>query len=864
MLDGTKRRWSTLLAVMLVWTMFSGLGTAVHASADDLDGHWAEESMRAWVESGLLKGYEDGTYRPNQVVTRVELVTLINRAFELTEDTKSQFTDVGSSGGWIYKQVGIAVEAGYIKGYDDGYFRPERHVTREEASYMLTSLLQLDAASLNVLDGFQDVSELTDAGKQAIANMVDKGILKGLSDGILAPQQGLTRAQAVTVLSTTLEIANPTTVYDQEGVYGPESGQDVLKGDVVISAAGVTLRNIKITGDLTVTSEVGEGDVFFKGVTVEGETSIQGGGPNSIHFEDSVLVRISIDKKDGSVRVVVVGESSIQHVLVNSPVKLEESDLTDSGFANVELSDALPTESQVELVGQFESIDVFASDIKVSVPSGSIKELNVQENAANNLINLNKEATVLKLVLDSVAELLGQGKVQQATVNKGAEGSNFETKPNAIEGEGASAATPAPTPGVINPGPISTPEPEPTATPQPSATPPSPCTEASCATLVDLKVGDFTMNRLTGDYTNTGETGFDPHTLGYSIVTDRNMTSVPVSVTVTQSAYTKATYSVWTGNYEDNIGGNVGSEPFEINIHPMKDTRISIQVSNDSKSDVKRYDIYIQYPRTVQEGFKLLRHFNVSNGGKYNYTLASGTLNGERLLASDTIEVYESSSEEEPFQACGYRTCYIPDGKIIGDSGSLFIKVYREQTLLIEGTYQYDLTPIQKIESTDIFTVERLNKQELINEFVNNHSSTPYSHAIKSYIDPVKLKEVLPNVKYVGDGLEFINVERSEYPSALQTDIAKTGISPAGYPGYTFSHANRLDEERTDPMRLGGAFFLQSDDENASKEVEDLFVYFIYYDSDLNPLGYSVQAVTFDEQHVADGYIPSNNWKPTP
>lgn len=93
------------------------------------------------------------------------------------------------------------------------------------------------------------------------------------------------------------------------------------------------------------------------------------------------MVRVSVDKQTGTVRVVVVGESAIQHVVVHSPVKLEESNVTDSGFANVEIAKNMPQGSEVQLVGQFEDVRVLSSDIKVSIPSGSVKQLNVEEGA---------------------------------------------------------------------------------------------------------------------------------------------------------------------------------------------------------------------------------------------------------------------------------------------------------------------------------------------------------------------------------------------------------------------------------------------------------------------------------------------------
>src|SRR5690606_29199190 len=161
--------------------------------------------------------------------------------------------------------------------------------------------------------------------KNAILALAAKSVIFGDAQGYFHPKGLLTRAEAVVLLDKALTIAKPgVTTFNKAGIYGPATGVETIKGDVVVSAPGVTLQNMVMEGNMTLTEGVGAGDAFFKKVTVNGTTTIQGGGENSIHFEDSVLVRISIDKKTGTVRVVAVGSSTIKTVVVNSPVKLEE------------------------------------------------------------------------------------------------------------------------------------------------------------------------------------------------------------------------------------------------------------------------------------------------------------------------------------------------------------------------------------------------------------------------------------------------------------------------------------------------------------------------------------------------------------
>ena len=88
---------------------------------------------------GIVKGYEDGTFRPNQPVSRAEFVVLLSRIHELEAGEKS-FPDVPKTQ-WAYDAIAAAGAAGWINGYEDGTFRPNESVTRIEAVKMINNML---------------------------------------------------------------------------------------------------------------------------------------------------------------------------------------------------------------------------------------------------------------------------------------------------------------------------------------------------------------------------------------------------------------------------------------------------------------------------------------------------------------------------------------------------------------------------------------------------------------------------------------------------------------------------------------------------------------------------------------------------
>lgn len=88
---------------------------------------------------GIVKGYEDGTFRPNQPVSRAEFVVLLSRIHELEAGEKS-FPDVPKTH-WAYDAIAAAGAAGWINGYEDGTFRPNQSVKRIEAVKMINNML---------------------------------------------------------------------------------------------------------------------------------------------------------------------------------------------------------------------------------------------------------------------------------------------------------------------------------------------------------------------------------------------------------------------------------------------------------------------------------------------------------------------------------------------------------------------------------------------------------------------------------------------------------------------------------------------------------------------------------------------------
>ncbi len=101
--------------------------------------HWAWQYIETAYEQGLIKGFPDKTFKPEDPATRAQLVTILMRD-HLLDTSGTPFTDV-SPDHWAYPYIMTAKNAGIVEGFPDGTFKPERFVTRAEAASILYRML---------------------------------------------------------------------------------------------------------------------------------------------------------------------------------------------------------------------------------------------------------------------------------------------------------------------------------------------------------------------------------------------------------------------------------------------------------------------------------------------------------------------------------------------------------------------------------------------------------------------------------------------------------------------------------------------------------------------------------------------------
>ena len=108
------------------------------AAFTDVNGHWAADAINFCAENGIVDGYEDCTFKPDQAVTRQEVAAMLTRAFDLVEVSDDKYPDDASISGWASEYVYKCLAAGLMKGdKDTGNFRPASILNRAEAATIL-------------------------------------------------------------------------------------------------------------------------------------------------------------------------------------------------------------------------------------------------------------------------------------------------------------------------------------------------------------------------------------------------------------------------------------------------------------------------------------------------------------------------------------------------------------------------------------------------------------------------------------------------------------------------------------------------------------------------------------------------------
>jgi hypothetical protein len=175
----------------------------------DITGHWAKSGILEMASRMVIEGGEDKRFAPDREITRGEFAALLSRGLGLSPlEGAGEFADIGEND-WYNGEVRAAYARKLISGYEDGTFRPDDPITREAAMVMIAramSLAGLDAGTggAELLAGYNDAGQVSEWAKPGVGQVLQAGLVNGREAGELAPQSGITRGEVAVIIQRLL------------------------------------------------------------------------------------------------------------------------------------------------------------------------------------------------------------------------------------------------------------------------------------------------------------------------------------------------------------------------------------------------------------------------------------------------------------------------------------------------------------------------------------------------------------------------------------------------------------------------------------------------------------------------------------
>ncbi|WP_373544736.1 S-layer homology domain-containing protein [Chamaesiphon sp.] len=286
------------------------------AQASDVAGNWAEPFIRVLVDKGIIAGYPDGTFKPDQAITRAEFAALLNKSFTLQPIRAARkFKDVPNRY-WASEVIQKAYQSGFLAGYPNGTFAPNQNIIRIQGLVSIVNGSRLEpSGNLDLNSVFGDAAQVPSYGQNALIAATQRCVAVSveydsskLPGGNFGPNTVATRADVAAYIHqvlvgsgrlTALDPSSPANKYIAScpnGVYvtsitGTPDAPKVTADEAIarlsipsqlpeISAGAVRTYPI---GGLTTPSAFGASTGFFVGAGYQNQTrpNIYGNPPNA-------------------------------------------------------------------------------------------------------------------------------------------------------------------------------------------------------------------------------------------------------------------------------------------------------------------------------------------------------------------------------------------------------------------------------------------------------------------------------------------------------------------------------------------------------------------------------------------------------
>ncbi|WP_312832923.1 S-layer homology domain-containing protein [Sedimentibacter saalensis] len=341
------------VVISLLFTM-----TANAAAFTDISTHWAKSYIERVAAKGIVSGYDNGTFKPDNNVTVLEALVMISRLYDIDDDLKEKIVEEYEPSlkkmtntlysEWSFEYLSVIIELGVVSenGIEDMFAKKTifQQATREEIAVLLTKAMMLgdEAQNLKVYTlPFADAAKISTSARPYVYVMYDKDIFTGDSNKNINPSNKITRAEIATLLDKAWKYIDENDVYPDFDDYVPTTS---LNGIITKVSTGTAESYIYVKNDSEVESIV----------KINKDTAIylNGKAVNIDKLKEDMLVKCKIDSERIAVKLEAdsstdVVRGIIYYVAYVAPAKITIIDENDD-----KITYDMPTDVKVYLDGK--------------------------------------------------------------------------------------------------------------------------------------------------------------------------------------------------------------------------------------------------------------------------------------------------------------------------------------------------------------------------------------------------------------------------------------------------------------------------------------------------------------------------------
>lgn len=264
---------------LLCATLSAGLMMTGAKAFSDTEGHWAEWAINKWSEDyQIIQGYDDGTFRPDNSITRGAFAGILDRFMHFVEIAPAEtFSDTAGS---YWEDEILKLNAAGVYLGNNGKALAGDSITRQQAVTMIARAFKIGAEVTDL--PYTDAERIAEYARPAVAEMTIRGYLNDSVGGDFRPTDPITRAEIVNIFGNMIQTLVQT----------PETVSGTVYGNVMISSEeGAALANMIIMGNLIIAPGV-QGEITLQNVAIEGRVN------NFSDVEPVILKKPVVEKEE--------------------------------------------------------------------------------------------------------------------------------------------------------------------------------------------------------------------------------------------------------------------------------------------------------------------------------------------------------------------------------------------------------------------------------------------------------------------------------------------------------------------------------------------------------------------------------------